>query len=154
MCVPASGVAILAGVHTSTTLPADLARRLTTLGDTLARVSAQIEFAYLFGSAAAGRLTPRSDVDLAIHVAKEADGHALRLATLVAATKHLGTDAVDVVLLNAAPIAVAGRVLTSRQVLLDRAPLTRHLYESVTVRLFQDFRIHEHRLLAARYARG
>lgn len=50
--------------------------------------------------------------------------------------------------------SVAGRVLTSRQVLLDRAPWTRHLYESVTVRLFQDFRIHEHRLLAARYAHG
>lgn len=136
------------------TLPANLQQRLTTLGDALAAASPEIEFAYLFGSTATGRVTPRSDVDLAIHVAETADAHVVRLTAAAVAAKHLGTDAVDVVLLNDAPIALSGRVLASRQVLLDRAPFTRHRYESATARLFQDFRIREHRLLAARYARG
>jgi hypothetical protein len=51
-------------------------------------------------------------------------------------------------------VAVAGRVLLSRQVLLDRNPHARHRYESCTARLFQDFRIREHRLLAERRAHG
>jgi hypothetical protein len=49
---------------------------------------------------------------------------------------------------------VAGRVLLTRQVLLDRNPYARHRYESCTARLFQDFRIRERRLLAARRADG
>jgi hypothetical protein len=66
----------------------------------------------------------------------------------------MGTDAIDVVLLNMVPVAVAGRVLGTRHVLLDRDPFARHRYESATARLFQDFRIREHRLLAEREAHG
>jgi len=35
-----------------------------------------------------------------------------------------------------------------------RDPYARHRYESSTARLFQDFRIREHRVLAGREARG
>jgi hypothetical protein len=78
----------------------------------------------------------------------------VRLEVARAVAKHLGTDAVDVVLLNTAPVSLAGRVLTSRRVVLDRVPFARHRFESLTARLFQDFRIREHRLLARRYTRG
>lgn len=135
-------------------LPSDIDRRLDDLGEAIAAAAADVEFAYLFGSAAVGRLTPRSDVDVAIFVAGRADAAEVRLDVARAATRHLGTDAVDVVVLNGAPIALAGRILTSRRVLLDRAPFARHRYESLTARMFQDFRIREHRLLARRYARG
>lgn len=47
-----------------------------------------------------------------------------------------------------------GRVLTTRRVLLDRDPFARHRYESLQARMFQDFRIREHRLLAARQRHG
>jgi predicted nucleotidyltransferase len=136
------------------TLPADVERRLETLGEAIAAASPDVEFAYVFGSSVAGFRTPRSDIDLAIYVSDEADAHAVRLYVARVATKHLGTDAVDIVLLNTAPVSLAGRVLTSRRVVLDRAPFTRHRYESRTARLFQDFRIREHRLLALRHARG
>jgi predicted nucleotidyltransferase len=136
------------------TLPADIDRRLDGLGEAMAAAAADVEFAYLFGSAASGRLTPRSDVDVAIFVAERADAGAVRLVVARAVTRHLGTDAVDVVVLNAAPIALVGRILTTRRVLLDRAPFARHRYESLTARMFHDFRIREHRLLAQRYARG
>jgi predicted nucleotidyltransferase len=136
------------------TLQADVDRRLETLGEVIAAVSPDIDFAYVFGSSVGGRRTPRSDVDLAIHVSAAADPQALLLDVARAVTKHLGTDAVDIVLLNTAPTSLAGRVLTSRRVVLDRVPFARHRYESRTARLFQDFRIRERGLLARRHGHG
>lgn len=136
------------------TLPADIERRLLGLGGAIGAASKDVEFAYVFGSTATGNRTPRSDVDVAILVSEGADTHTVRLEVARAAARQLGTDAVDVVLLNSAPISLAGRVLAGRRVVLDRVPFARHRYESLTARLFQDFRIREHRLLALRQARG
>lgn len=136
------------------TLPSDIEARVDGLGEAIAESCPDVLFLYLFGSAATGALTPRSDVDLALFVAPGADAHAARLAVARVAARVLGTDAIDVVLLNTAPVAVAGRVLGSRRVLLDRAPFARHRYESSTARLFQDFRVRERRGLAERAAHG
>ena len=136
------------------TLPADIHERLATLGEAIAAVSHDVLFAYVFGSIDTPRQTPRSDVDVALYAAGTADRDDLRLRVVTAASKHLRTDAVDVVLLNNAPLSLAGRVLTTRRVILDRQPFTRHLYESQTARMFSDFRIREHRLLTQRFARG
>ena len=138
----------------NTALPDDIERRLSTLGAALTAACPDIEFAYLFGSSSTGRRTPRSDVDLAIYVSESVDVQLARLETSRIAASHLGTDAIDIVLLNTAPVVLAGRVLTSRQVVVDRHPFLRHRYESLAARLFQDFRIRQHRLLAERYARG
>lgn len=136
------------------TRPNDIEARLAGLGDALAGVSEDIDFAYLFGSTADGRATSRSDVDFAVYVSGAGDHDAVRLDVARAAAKQLGTDAVDVVLLNTAPISLAGRVLTTRRVILDRRPFVRHQYESLVARMFQDFRVREHRLLTQRYAHG
>ncbi len=136
------------------TLPADLDRRLSRLGDAIAAASDEVVFAYLFGSAATGALTPRSDVDVALFTAPNTDTHTVLLTVARACARHLGSDAIDVLLLNTAPISLAGRVLMTRQILLDRDPPVRHRYESLHARMFQDFRIREHRLLALRDARG
>ena len=141
-------------VPLKTTLPADIEQRLADLGEAIGRVSPDVEFAYLFGSISAGRSGPRSDLDVAIHVAEGADAHALRLDVALVVARHVGSDAVDVVLLNTAPISVAGRVLLTRRVVLDRVPFARHRYESIVARMFQDFRVREHRLLAQRYGHG
>ena len=66
----------------------------------------------------------------------------------------LGTAAIDLVVLNNAPLSLAGRILTTRQVLVDHQPYQRHLFESLTGRKFVDFRFREHRLLEAMSARG
>lgn len=145
---------ILGAVPLKLTLPTDLAHRLEGLGDAVSEASGDVAFAYLFGSASTGALTPRSDVDIAVFVAPGADTHAARLAVARAAARQLGTDAIDVVLLNGAPISLAGRVLTTRRVIVDRNPRARHRYESLHARMFQDFRIRERRLLAERHAHG
>jgi predicted nucleotidyltransferase len=134
-------------------LPPDLNARLETLGAALADACPAIEFAFLFGSAGTERMTPTSDVDIAIAVADDAEADDVRLDAIGAVTEHLGTDAVDVVVLNDAPIALAGRILLSRRVILERRPFRRHLFESRTLREFHDFRIREHRILEARFAR-
>jgi hypothetical protein len=58
---------------------------------------------------------------------------------------------VDLVMLNTAPTALAGRVLAGRRVILDRDPFRRHRFESLALRRFFDFRLFEHRLLARRF---
>ncbi|MGH7339217.1 MAG: type VII toxin-antitoxin system MntA family adenylyltransferase antitoxin, partial [Candidatus Rokuibacteriota bacterium] len=112
-----------------------------------------VRFAYLFGGAARERLTPLSDVDVAVYLDPAANLVAARLEAIEAVTRHLATDEVDLVVLNSAPIALAGRVLASRRVILDRDPFLRHRFESLASREFADFRIFERRLLERR-ARG
>lgn len=134
------------------TLPPDVQDRLAGLGQAVARSSPDIQFVYLFGSAATGALTPRSDIDVAIHVVPGANGHAVPLAAARAATRHPATDAVNVVLLNTAPLSISGCMLGSRRVIAERDPHARHAYESLTLSKYHDFRIREHRILTARAA--
>jgi predicted nucleotidyltransferase len=134
-------------------LPADIATRLSELGRVLERCPAVV-FAYLFGGAGRGELKPLSDVDVAIYVDETANQVDARLEAVGAVVSHLGTDEVDVVVLNTAPTALVGRILASRRVVLDREPFRRHRFESQALREFLDFRIFEHQLLSRRYPGG
>jgi len=127
--------------------------RVGTLGQALERCSGVV-FAYVFGGAAVGRTTPLSDVDVAVYVDDHVDPAVARLEVIGVVTSHLRTDEVDVVVLNRAPTALAGRILQTRRVVLDRDPHRRHLFESLALRSFADFRVYEHRLLARRYGHG
>jgi predicted nucleotidyltransferase len=153
MAAGLTGGSYIGGMIQPTALPADVERRLATLGPALARCPGVV-FAYLFGSAATGRLTPLSDVEVAIYVAERADLAETRLAVVGVATAHLASDAVDVVVLNTAPAALTSRILASRRVVLDQDPLRRHRYESQALREGFDFRLMERRLLARRYGDG
>ena len=79
--------------------------------------------AYLFGSAAAGSAQPHSDVDVAVYVLEpvppaSAFGY---VADLTAALMHaLGTNQVDVVVLNDAPPLLYHRVLRNGVRILSR----------------------------------
>jgi hypothetical protein len=134
-------------------LPAGIESKLPQLGSALASCRCVV-FAYLFGGAARGPLRPLSDVDVAVFVDENADPVAARLEVTRAVTRHLGTDEVDIVLLNTAPVALLGRILQSRRVVLDREPFRRHGFESLAMRQFADFRLFEHRLLARRFQRA
>jgi predicted nucleotidyltransferase len=133
--------------------PADVEARLEGLGPVLARVPGVV-FAYLFGSAASGGLGPLSDVDVAIFVDEGSDRDATRFRALDAVTRHLGTDAVDLVVLNDAPTALLARILPARRVIADSQPFVRHRFESLEMRKAADFRIFERRILERRFGRG
>lgn len=129
-------------------------------GDLFARVTQtltndrDVVFAYIFGSRATGHAGAASDVDVALRLRSGVDAFEARLRLLGELQRALGTDAVDLIVLDEAPLSLAGRVLTTRRVIVDRDPYARHRYESLTARMFADFRIREHRLLDAMVTHG
>jgi predicted nucleotidyltransferase len=140
-------------MHRGRPLPANIEARLASLGEAL-EPSPGLVFAYLFGGAARGRLTPLSDIDVAVFFEDGSDLEECRLEALQRTTRHLGTDEVDLVVLNTAPSALLARILPGRRVLCDRVPFRRHRFESLEARRAADFRIFERRLLERRFGRG
>lgn len=79
--------------------------------------------AYLFGSQATGRAQPHSDIDVAVYIdesraPRPAFGYAAELTTLLMSA--LGTNAVDLVVLNRASPLLYHRVLRDGQRVLSR----------------------------------
>ncbi len=87
-------------------------------------------------------------MDIAVYLDETADATEARLEVLRVLGSHLGTDEIDLVVLNRAPTALVGRILGTRQVILDRDPFGRHRFQSLALRQFLDFRIVEQRLLS------
>lgn len=131
-------------------LPPDAMVRLPELGEVLTS-DPRVIFAYLFGGLARGRLTPLSDADIAVFLEPTADLAETRLDLIGVVSEVLRSDAVDVIVLNEAPISLSGRVLQVARVLVDRDPERRYAYESLTRRMFWDFQVIENRILDARF---
>lgn len=132
-------------------------------GDLLSRLPAaqdilladdNVVFAFLFGSRAAGGAKPLSDVDIAVYVRDNGAAAEYKLDLFDRLSKVLGTSEIDLVVLNAAPVSLAGRVLQQKQVLVDKEPGRRHAYESLTLREFFDFRVKEKAYFKRRYGVG
>ena len=134
-------------------LPGDILSRMAEARKVLAADEAVI-FAYLFGGLATGRVQPLSDVDIAVYLTQTAELAEYKLSLFGKLADALGTAEVDLVLLNTAPVSLAGRVLQNKQVLVDKEPGRRHAYESLTLREFFDFRILEEAYFNRRYKRG
>jgi len=111
-----------------------------------------IIFAYLFGGLAKGQFGPLSDIDLALYLKNEKKMD--YLDTFGKISEILGTGEIDLVILNKAPLSLAGRVLQGRKVLVDKAPFVRHRFESLTLRMFFDFSLKERTILKRRYGIG
>lgn len=103
----------------ATTLLDELAIRIATLLES----HTEILEAYLFGSQATGRAQPHSDIDVAVYVDSDrlspgGFGYAAELTA--ALMSGLGTNAVDVVVLNSAPPVLYHRVLRDGQRIVSR----------------------------------
>ena len=117
-----------------------------------------VAFAYLFGSHATGRATARSDIDVAVHLAPEdsvegIDHLTLRIELAGRLERHLGAGPVEVVVLDDAPVALAGRVREHGRLFYCVDDVQRVRYESRISREFHDFSIHEERSARERLAR-
>lgn len=134
-------------------IPAGIAARIPAL-ITVMDADGRIIFAYLFGGLARGEQKPLSDVDIAVFLTGT-DGLAeYKLDLFDRLTDTLGTSELDLVILNTAPVSIAGRVLQNKETLVDKEPFRRHAYESVTLRKFFDFGIKEKEILFRRYHVG
>lgn len=132
-------------------LPEDIDIKINALYD-LFMNDANIIFAYIFGGLLKERRNPLSDVDIAIFVKDTDKLDYLDLFGNV--TNILGTDEVDLIILNTLPISMTGRILQNRRVLIDKDPFLRHRYESINMRRFFDFMIKERSILKRRYGIG
>jgi len=111
-------------------------------------------FAYLFGSHANNTATPQSDIDIAVYVNREEYSSEKKLDLLHTLSLALNSDAADLVILNQAPITLAIRVLEKHIILIDRDPLMRHRFESLTMRKYFDFSYIEKEILERRFLNG
>ncbi len=93
-----------------------------------------------------------SDVDLSVFVRAPKRLDYLELFGKI--SNVLGTDEIDLIILNDAPLSLAGRILKNRKVLIDKKPFLRHKYESLILREFFDFTLKEKNILQRRYGIG
>lgn len=85
----------------------------------------------LFGSQARGRGGELSDVDIGVWLDPDADRSLdAQLALRAAAARALGTDEIDLVVLNRAPPLLRHRAIGSQRVVLDRDPRLRVRFET------------------------
>ncbi|PQP34872.1 hypothetical protein C6A37_05500 [Desulfobacteraceae bacterium SEEP-SAG9] len=127
--------------------------RLLPKVETYLRSRKDVQFAYLFGSYAKGKITPLSDVDIAVYLSGS-NFSQKRLEILGGLIEVLKTDEIDLVILNTAPLPLKIRILRNRKLLVDRTPLVRHAFESTTMRVYLDFSKLEKRILERRYING
>ena len=132
-------------------IPQNIHQKIESLSG-LFKYDPDVIFAYLFGGLVKERVNPMSDVDLSVYVKNPKKLDYLELFSRI--SKLLGTDEIDLVILNKAPLALAGRILQNRKVLIDKNPFLRHKYESLILREFFDFQIKERDILKRRYGIG
>ena len=132
-------------------VPEDIRQRIDLLPD-LFMEDSNIVFAYLFGGSVRDKRSPLSDVDLGVYMKNMKGLNYLSLFDNI--SQILGTDEIDLVVLNSAPISFAGRILQKRKILIDKDPFLRHQYESRILREFFDFSIKEKEILHRRYGIG
>jgi hypothetical protein len=111
-------------------------------------------FAYLFGSLAREKTGLLSDVDIAVYCREGASFPEKKLEILGNLMNILKTDEIDLVVLNRAPLALRMSILENKRVIVDRAPLIRHQYESLTMRQYFDFSYRESFILRKRFFHG
>ena len=108
--------------------------------------------ASLFGSQAAGKAGPLSDVDVAVWLdprLSDSERFRLRLELIGRAASALRTNEVDLVVLNDAPPLLKHRALRSAVRLLDRDPVARVRLESRAVSDYLDTKPLRERLTRA-----
>jgi hypothetical protein len=131
-------------------LPEDIEQRLPLASEYL-RFHPKVVFAYLFGGLARGERRPLSYVDLAVYLTGTRHAAIIKLELLENLIDVLGTDEIDLVVLNAQEnVLLAAEVLRGCKVIVDKAPFERHKFESLAMRKYFDFQPRELSILKAK----
>jgi uncharacterized protein len=131
-------------------LPEDIERRLPLAAEYL-RSHPKVVFAYLFGGLGRGERRPLSDVDIAVWLTGKRKAATTKLELLENLIDVLGTDEIDLVVLNAGEnVPLAAEVLMGSKVIVDKAPFERHKFESLALRKYFDFQPRELSILRAK----
>jgi len=114
----------------------------------------KVIFSYLFGSLTKGSPLPLSDVDIAVFLKKGVNIAENKLEILGELIDILQTDEIDLVVLNTANLPLVMNILRNKKIIVDKAPFSRHAFESMMMRKYFDFSIKETTLLKRRYLHG
>lgn len=114
----------------------------------------RVTFAYLFGSVTRKENNVLSDIDIAVYLCDNCEPAAAKLDIIGKLMELLGDDCFDLVILNIAPLPLAARIVSCREILVDREPFLRQRYESQILREYFDFSRLENAILNRRYALG
>jgi len=115
------------------------ARRLKEKLPAILRRQSGARLVYLFGSQATGDTGPKSDFDFAVLVDHSVDARRLQAVLAHELSAVLGTAAVDVVVLNRAPIELAYAVIVQGIVLFEQDAATRIEYEADVLSRYADY---------------
>ncbi len=75
-----------------------------------------IIFAYLFGGLARGRISPISDIDIAVYLKDVGNLIEVKLEILSLLSEALNTEEIDLVMLNFAPLPLRARIIQNKRV--------------------------------------
>src|SRR3990170_8166814 len=134
-------------------LPEDILTKLAE-GKKVLHDDNNVIFAYLFGGLAEGKVSPLSDIDIAVFLKQTHNVVEYKLGLFERLADSLCTSEIDLVILNTAPISFTGRILQKKQLLIDKDPPRRHEFESVSLRKFFDFKKKEDLYFLRRYGIG
>jgi predicted nucleotidyltransferase len=134
-------------------LPADILLKIPDVKRILLQ-DHNVIFAYLFGGLSEGKVKPLSDIDISVYVRDTDNLAEYKLNLFDRLTDALSTNELDLIILNMAPVSIAGRILENKLILVDKDPPIRHAYESLTLRKFFDLRVKEDAFFSTRYGVG
>ncbi len=114
----------------------------------------KVIFAYLFGSLTKGKVNPLSDIDMALYLKKGTNFAREKMTILRNLIDILGTEEIDLVLLNTAPLTLKARIVENKKILVDKDPFLRHSFESLVLREYFDFSKKEEDIFKRRFSLG
>jgi predicted nucleotidyltransferase len=114
----------------------------------------KVVFAYLFGSLTRDKVLPLSDIDIAIYLKEGVDLDKEKMSILQNLIDLLGTEEIDLVLLNTAPLTLKARTVENKKILVDKEPFLRHSFESLVLREYFDFSKKEEEIFKRRFSFG
>ena len=105
----------------------------------------EIEVAYIFGSVAQGKITPLSDIDIAIlidnaQIDENAYRYGYKAEILSDFIKLLKTNAIDLVILNEVNTLLRHRVLYSGKILHSKNEKKRIAFQTTTISKYNDYK--------------
>ena len=114
----------------------------------------KVIFAYLFGNLAKDIVNPLSDIDIALYLKRGTNFTKEKMNILQDLIDLLGTEEIDLVLLNTAPLTLKARIVENKKILVDKEPFLRHSFESLVLREYFDFSKKEEEIFKRRFLIG
>lgn len=110
---------------------------LVELAERLFQRDPKVKFAYLFGSLAEGKVSPLSDIDLAVFLDGRLNHFDYRLTLIGQIAESLRIERFDLIVLNNAPLLLSYEVVAKGRLLKDN-PARRVLFETDVLRRYLD----------------